>query len=237
LWTTRGLAGFLEPLFGRLAIMPRARSWTDEQLAAAVAASKTLSEVCRRLGIRPGKYDVLRRHIARLGLDASHIPFSGQGARQHRRSWSLEDLADAVAASDSVSEVSRRLGYTPNGGVHRLVVSHIRAAGLDTSHFTGTRWARGRKIPRKSIPLEQILVRGSTYRGNATLRKRLIEAGLLEPKCADCGLTRWRGRPLPLHLDHINGDHTDNRLENLRILCPNCHAITDTWCARNRKPA
>ena len=59
----------------------------------------------------------------------------------------------------------------------------------------------------------------------------------MEPKCADCGLTTWRGRSLPLHLDHINGDHTDNRLENLRILCPNCHATTDTWCARNRKPA
>ena len=215
--------------------MPRARSWTDEQLIAAVAASRTLSEVCRRLGIRPGKYDVLRRHIARLGLDASHIPFSGEGARQHRRSWSLEDLAEAVTASDSVSEVSRRLGYTPNGGVHRMIVGYIRSSGFDTSHFTGTRWARGRRLPK--IPLEKILVRGSTYRGNSKLRKRLIEAGLLAPKCAECGISTWRGEPLPLHLDHINGDHTDNRLENLRILCPNCHAITDTWCGRNRKPA
>ena len=118
-----------------------------------------------------------------------------------------------------------------------MLVGYIRTSGLDTSHFTGTQWARGRRVPQKSIPLEQILIRGSTYRGNATLRKRLIEAGLLEPQCAECGLTTWRGRPLPLHLDHINGDHTDNRLENLRILCPNCHAITDTWCARNRKPA
>ena len=123
--------------------MPQARSWTDEQLTAAVAASRTLSEVCRRL-VRPGKYDMLRRHIARLGLDASHIPLSAGGVRQHRRSWSLEDLAEAVAASDSVSEVSRRLGYTPNGGVHRMIVGHIRSSGFDTSHFTGTRWARGR---------------------------------------------------------------------------------------------
>jgi hypothetical protein len=215
--------------------MPRARSWTDEQLTAAVAVSRTLSEVCRRLGIRPGKYDVLRRHIARLGLDASHIPYSGEGARQHRRSWSLEDLVEAVATSDSVSEVSRRLGYTPNGGVHRMIVGYIRSSDLDISHFTGTRWARGRRLPK--IPLEKILVRGSTYRGNSKLRKRLIEAGLLAQKCAECGLTTWRGNPLPLHLDHINGDHTDNRLENLRILCPNCHAITDTWCRSNSKPA
>jgi 5-methylcytosine-specific restriction endonuclease McrA len=215
--------------------MPRARSWTDEQLVAAVADSRTLSEVWRRLGLHPGKYDLLRRHIARLGLDASHIPFSAEGVRQHRRSWSLEDLAQAVAASDSVSEVSRRLGYTPNGGVHRMIVGHIRSSGFDTSHFTGTRWARGQRRPK--VPLDEILVRGSTYRGNSNLRKRLINEGLLAPKCAECSLTTWQDKPLPLHLDHINGDHTDNRLENLRILCPNCHAITETWCGRNRKPA
>jgi 5-methylcytosine-specific restriction endonuclease McrA len=64
-----------------------------------------------------------------------------------------------------------------------------------------------------------------------------VAAGLLEPKCGECGLATWRDQPLPLHLDHINGDHTNNRLENLRILCSNCHSITDTWCGRNRKPA
>jgi hypothetical protein len=102
-----------------------------------------------------------------------------------------------------------------------------------------TGWARGRKLPKRSIPLEQILVRGSTYRANGKLRRRLIEAGLLDPKCSEGGLSTWRGHHLPLHLDHINGDHTDNRLENLRILCPNCHAITDTWCRRkkDRRPA
>jgi transposase-like protein len=212
--------------------MPRARRWTDEQLVDAVASSRTLSEVCRKLGLRPGKYDVLRRHIARLGLEAAHIPRSAVGAGgTARRSWTDEDLAAAVAASDSVSDLSRRLGYTPNGGVHRLLTGHIRRLGLDTSHFVGTRWPTTRPELVRKRPLSEILVAGSTC-GTSNLRRRLIREGLKPAHCEECGLAEWRGVPLPLHLDHVNGDHTDNRLENLRILCPNCHAVTDTWCRR-----
>lgn len=82
-----------------------------------------------------------------------------------------------------------------------------------------------------------MLVANSPYTNTARLRERLIKVGLKEQRCEMCGLRQWLGKELPLALDQINGDHTDNRLENLRILCPNCHALTDTWCARNRKPA
>ncbi len=68
---------------------------------------------------------------------------------------------------------------------------------------------------------------------SANLRKRLIAEGLKEARCEICKLDEWLGRPIPLQLDHINGDRTDNRLENLRLLCPNCHAQTDTYCGKN----
>ena len=87
------------------------------------------------------------------------------------------------------------------------------------------------------MTLDEILVENSTYRSSAQLRRRLILAGLKCQRCEHCGLDEWMGQELPLSLDHINGDPTDNRLENLRILCPNCHALTETWCARNRGAA
>ncbi|GAA4976020.1 hypothetical protein GCM10025792_20390 [Pseudonocardia tropica] len=217
--------------------MPRARRWTDEELVAAVAAARTLAEVCRALGLRPGRYDRLRAHIARVGADASHLPGPVEGRRRHH--WTDDDLADAVRSSVSLAEVMRRLGYRPSGGMHRFLRSHIRTLGLDTSHFTGRAWARGRTFPgrRPVRPLSEILVRDSDHRGSAGLRRRLIAEGLRAARCEQCGLTEWRGSPAPLELDHINGDHTDNRLEHLRILCSNCHSLTETWCGRKNQPA
>jgi DNA-binding CsgD family transcriptional regulator len=92
---------------------------------------------------------------------------------------------------------------------------------------------RGLITPRPArIPLEQLLVAGPRRNRNH-LKRRLFDAGIKTRTCDSCGLTEWRGRAIPLALHHINGDRHDNRLENLQILCPNCHGLTDTWAGRN----
>ena len=194
-----------------------------------------MKEVHERLGLKTGKYDVMRKHIKRLGIDASHLPRASEGSPRSARKFSDEDLVRAVAASTTVHGVLRHLGYPLNGGMFRYVTAHIRQRGLDTTHFTGQSWSKGQTLPRgPKRPLEEVLVLGSVV-ATGHLRRRLIAAGVTDEAGEECGLTEWRGRPLTLALDHVNGDHTDNRLENLRILCPNCHAQTDTWCGRNRR--
>jgi 5-methylcytosine-specific restriction endonuclease McrA len=86
-------------------------------------------------------------------------------------------------------------------------------------------------LPRaKAMPIDVLL---SAPRGRHNLKRRLLRAGLLKPLCGICGLSEWRGVAVALQLHHINGDRVDNRLQNLALLCPNCHSQTDTWAGRN----
>jgi hypothetical protein len=212
--------------------MPRTARWSDEDLIDAVGSASSMKQVCDRLGLWAGggTYISLERRMDRLGLDRSHLRRKEQSHPRARRQWTDQQLADVVRTSSTVAEVARRLGYQPSGGVHRLLRHHMARLDLSTEHFAGQSWSKGKSVARRAQrPLTEILVRGSTYANNGALRKRLMREGLKPRHCELCQLDEWHGHRLPLELDHINGEPTDNRLENLRILCPNCHAVTDTW--------
>jgi hypothetical protein len=105
---------------------------------------------------------------------------------------------------------------------------------LNTSHFLGQASHRGKRYPERVVPISTYLVKGCGRRITAsTLRERLITEGLLPDYCSGCLRTSWCGQAIPLELDHINGDRDDNRLENLHLLCPNCHALPSTYRGRN----
>ena len=91
-----------------------------------------------------------------------------------------------------------------------------------------------RDNPLNRIPLQQILAGEHPQYKTYDLKNRLYKEGLLHKKCSICGITEWLGKPIALHLDHIDGVSSNHRFENLRILCPNCHSQTDTWCGKNK---
>lgn len=153
-----------------------------------------------------------------------------------QRSWTDKQLIEAVKISKSVRAVIRILGLIPAGGNYAQTQARIKELGLNTSHFTGKGWNKGTTYHNNFRPLlEALLVRGSRIQ-SYKLKKRLYESGIKLPKCELCGWSKVStdGR-IPLELDHINGEHTDNRLENLRILCPNCHSLQSTHRGRNKK--
>lgn len=149
-----------------------------------------------------------------------------------------QEARDAVAESRSYSEVLRRLGMRPAGGNHKLLRHYVDEVWrIPTDHFDPGAAARA-NVNRPAKPIEEILVRASSF-SRGKLKDRLYAEGLKERSCEMCGQGEtWRGRSMSLILDHINGVPDDNRIENLRIVCPNCAATLDTHCGRkNRREA
>lgn len=172
-------------------------------------------------------------------------------------------MKELLAAGLSQAEAARALGITPaTVSYHaRSLGIPVRSecarrhdwaaiqAFYDAGHsvrecrlrfgFSSKTWsdavARGAVTSRPAAaPIERYLVRGRDT-NRTHLKRRLLAAGLKRNVCEECGLAEWRGRPLSMALHHVNGDGRDNRLENLRLLCPNCHAQTENFSGRGRR--
>ncbi len=149
--------------------------------------------------------------------------------------YSEKEARAAVAVSLSYSEVLRRLGMRPAGGNHALLRKWVDEIWkIPTDHFDPGA-AANKNLHKSAKPLAEILIKGSSY-SRGKIKQRLFEAGLKRRVCEMCGQGEtWRGRRMSLILDHINGVPDDNRLDNLRIVCPNCAATLDTHCGRKNR--
>lgn len=151
-----------------------------------------------------------------------------------KRSWTEEELKKAVRESKSIRQVLCRLGLKMAGGNYSQIKKYIKELKINKSHFTGQAWNKGMTgIGNFRIELRDVLVENSDFQ-SYKLKKRLFSAGIKPQYCEECG---WNEKTadgrLPLELDHINGNSKDNRLENLRVLCPNCHSLKPTHRGRN----
>ena len=151
--------------------------------------------------------------------------------------YSDEDFTAAVKESISIAQVLKKLGQAPHGGSYKTFNLRAKKLGIDISHFLGEGHLKGKTHNwSPKISLTDLLVANSDRALYTYHKQRIIDEGLLKNECSKCGLKdEWQGEPIVLHLDHINGDHFDHRIENLRLLCPNCHSQTPTYCSKNFK--
>jgi hypothetical protein len=150
--------------------------------------------------------------------------------------FTREQLEPIIAESKSYQDVFRKLNCKKNGHYYRVIKRLARQYELSTSHFTGSGWNKGLDCKgRFSVPLDRILVENSTYTNTNRIRQRLIRTKTFLEQCNRCKLTQWLGQKIPLELEHKNGIRSDCRIENLELLCPNCHALTEHYCGRNKR--
>lgn len=155
--------------------------------------------------------------------------------KKSSRQQYIDKVCELATKCTNINQILTILGKKSTNEYYKQIKKILDENKIDISHFVyGEQNDTREYSPKRSI--EEYLVSGSTI-SSTKLRNRLLKEGYKEYKCEnlECGLSEWYGKPIPLELHHINGDHNDNRLENLQMLCPNCHALTDTYCIKKNK--
>lgn len=153
--------------------------------------------------------------------------------------YQKDKLEQIVSESYSFAEALRKIGLRDVGSNFKTIKKYVEEYNIDTSHFRGQTWNKGMGNTDYAAynKLENILKENTNFKSD-TLKYRLVKEGLKQWKCEKCGNEGvWEGEELVLELHHINGNHYDNRLENLQILCPNCHSQTDNFRKKSNTKA
>jgi DNA-binding CsgD family transcriptional regulator len=239
---------------------------TRETVARLLAEGRTVAQIARATGLATNTVRYHRDRIRMAEVPAPKERTSRRSAPSGALSHvdTRERVAELLALGLSRAETARRLGVSkPTVSYHARRLGHdvdVRCARrydwaavqrfyddghsvadcVDAFGFSKQTWHAavnaGRVVPRPAMTPIAALCVADTPRTRGNLKRRLLREGLKEGRCEGCGLHRWQGRTLPLALHHVNGDRDDNRLENLEILCPNCHALTANFAGRNRRP-
>jgi len=211
---------------------------SDEEFIKAAQECDNIRQALLLLGLKAvgGNYDVFKRRCIKLGIKVPNTNVQKRDQQIIRQSIINNDIVTACQLLYSRAAVLKKLNlkHTINSNI-KWIDKKIVELKINTTHWTGQAHLRGKTHNwSKKTPLKEIMIKNSQYTNTHNLKRRLIKKGLLKNICAECGINMWKNKPLSLHLDHMNGERTDNRLKNLRLLCPNCHSQTETYCGKNK---
>jgi len=198
-----------------------------------IKEGKNFKEILLELDILPNwrNYNTLKKYLKKFNIDYSHLT----NESSLKPNWEKENLRKIVIESISQKEILEKMGIRAAGGNFKTLKKYIELYNLDTSHFRKCYDGLTSYQNENKIPMNEILVENSKY-SRRSLKERLYNEGIKDRKCEICGQgEEWKGKHMSLILDHVNGIFNDNRIENLRIVCPNCNATLETYCSGNIK--
>lgn len=210
--------------------------WSDLELITKAAKNSTsISGALMELGCSPKVTTNARKFkqaVTEFGIDISHFT-----SLTSKRNWDKKVLQQHVNDSLCMADVLEKMGLVPRSGNYSTLKNKLVEYNICTAHFDSVRAGQRNKTNKGKgpIPIQEILLgQHPNYRTN-WLKKRLVREGIKADVCESCGLTgTWNNKPIVLELDHIDGNSKNHKLENLQLLCPNCHSQTDTYKGRNK---
>lgn len=149
-----------------------------------------------------------------------------------KHKYSKDQLQEAIINAQSIRQALINLGVAPRGGNYKVILKAVQLYNIDTSHFLGQAHSRGKTLRTRTSTNEYL--QNNKPINSYRLKNRLIKEKYFQSICSNCSNDTWLNAPIPLELDHIDGDTNNNDINNLRLLCPNCHALTPTYRGKNQ---